>query len=241
MLKLIKNEFVKFSNSYINIVAFAAMIFPVVFTSLIYRFTDSFTVNWSNYINSLHLFYGIFLGALIPSFVAIFAVYYELKSGTIKNLITSPYSRVKIIAAKILYVMIFVALLYVAVGILVYLSGALAGLSMSFADALNVMKMVSVTGMTTIVLVPMMIYFTLVFKNFVVPVVITFLGTVIGIPIINLGQSYYYPWMIPSNFFFRFGNPGEADFTMPVICFAAFVALFFLISVVRFRRMDFDD
>ena len=73
------------------------MIFPVVFTSLIYRFTDSFTVNWSNYINSLHLFYGIFLGALIPSFVAIFAVYYELKSGTIKNLITSPYSRVKIV------------------------------------------------------------------------------------------------------------------------------------------------
>ena len=72
------------------------------------------------------------------------------------------------------------------------------------------------------------IYFTLVFKNFVVPVVITFLGTVIGIPIINLGQSYYYPWMIPSNFFFRFGNPVDADFTMPVICFAAFVALFFL-------------
>ena len=241
MIKLIKNDFKKYSNSYINLVSFAAMLFPVVFTSLVYYFGNSFQSTWHNYITSLHLFYGIFLGSLIPSFIAIFSVHYEFSEGTIKNLLTSPYSRTEIIISKILYVMIFVIGLYVAAGVLVLLSGLLIGLETTFADVVNVFKLVSFVGSTTLVLVPLMIYFTLVFKSFVVPVVITFLGTVVGIPLINLGQSYFYPWMIPSNFFFRLGSSDVVDFSKPIITFVAFLVLFFLLSVVKFRKMDFAD
>ena len=241
MFKLVKNEFKKYSNSYINTVAFAAMLFPVLFTSLIYYFSDSFAFTWYAYINSLHLFYGIFLGALIPSFIAIFSVYYEFKEGTIKNLLTSPHSRTQIIISKTLYISIFVVALYIAAAVLVILSGMLIGLETSFSDVVNVLKKIIVPGMATVILVPMMIYFTLVFRSFVVPVVITFLGTVVGIPIINLGKSYFYPWMLPSNFFFRVSNPEAGSYLMPVVIFVLFVGLFFILSTIKFRKMDFDD
>jgi hypothetical protein len=240
MITLIKNEFRKFSNSYINFVSFAAMLFPVLFTSLIYYFTDSFAFTWYAYISSLHLFYGIFLGSLIPSFVAIFSIYYEFKEGTMKNLVTSPYSRTQIIISKTLYVSLFVIGLYIAAAILVVLSGVLIGLDTSFQDVVHGLKMVIIPGMTTVVLVPLMIFLTLVFRNFVVPVIIAFLGTVVGIPIINLVTSYFYPWMIPSNFFFKLANP-DAVVTLPIIFLTGYIALFFVLSIIKFRRMDFDN
>ena len=241
MVKLIRTEFKKFSNSYINYISFGAMLFPVIFTSLIYYFTDSFAFTWYAYVNSLHLFYGIFIGALIPSFIAIFSVFYEFSEGTIKNILTSPYSRTQIIVSKILYVFLFVIGLYIAAGVLVLLSGMLIGLETTFSDVIGVFKRVTITGMTTVVLVPMMIYITLLCRNFVLPVVVTFLGTAVGIPLINLGQSYFYPWMIPSHFFFRMSSSDPMDFSMPVITFVSFTTLFFVLSIIRFKKMDFSD
>ncbi len=240
MVKLIRNEFKKFSNSYINYVAFGAMLFPLIFTSLIYRYTNSFAFEWSTYLTSLHLFYGIFLGSLIPSFIAIFSVYNEFKEGTMKNLVISPHTRVKLIVSKTIYVMLFIFLLYAGIAVLVLLAGMIIGLQTTFSDVLQVFKLVTLTGMTTVILVPMMIYFTLVSRNFAVPIVITFLATAVGLPIINMGQSYFYPWLVPSNFFFRLGSSDPVDFTMPIISLVVFTLLFFGLSVLRFRRMDFD-
>ena len=157
-----------------------------------------------------------------------------------KNLVTSPYSRTQIIISKMLYVSVFVIGLYIAAAILVVLSGMLIGLDTSFADVAHGLKMVIVPGMTTVVLVPLMIFLTLVFRNFVVPVIIAFLGTVVGIPIINLVTSYFYPWMIPSNFFFKLANP-DAVVTLPIIFLTGYIALFFVLSIIKFRRMDFDS
>jgi len=240
MFNLIRNEFRKFRGSYINIVSFAAMLFPALFTSLFYYFSDSFRFEWGAYINSLHLFYGIFLGSFVPSFIAIFTVYAEFKNGTMKNMIASPYSRLQIITAKTVYCVLFVAGLYIATGLLVLVSGLLIGLPTTGADVLHVFLWVSVTGMTTVVLIPMMIYCTLLFRSFVAPVVITFLGTVVGVPIINLGHSYFYPWMLPTNFFFRFSNPGSAGFTGPLLLFFLVILFFFALSALRFQKMEFD-
>jgi hypothetical protein len=241
MIKIIKNEFKKYSNSYINFVSFAAMLFPILFTAPIYYFTDNFTFAWHAYITSLHLFYGIFLGSLIPSFIAIFSIYYEFKEGTMKNLLTSPHSRIQIIVSKMLYVSIFVIGLYIAAALLVLFSGMIIGLNTSFIDAINTLQMIIIPGMITIVLVPMMIFLTLVFKNFVVPVIIAFLGTVIGIPIINLGKSYFYPWMLPSNFFFRLSTTDSVNFIMPIVTFILFFGIFFILSIIRFKKMNFDN
>lgn len=240
MLKLLHNEFRKFKGSYINTVAFAAMLFPTLFTAFTYYFTNGFAFRWDTYIGSLHLFYGVFLGAFVPSFIAIFSVHTELKNGTMKNMVASPHSRLQIITAKTLYVMLFVAGLYIGVGVLVLASGLIIGLPTVASDIWRVLKLVTFIGITTTVLVPMMIYVTLLFRNFVVPLVITFLGIVVGIPLINMGQSYFYPWMLPSNFFFRLRNPEGMDFTGPVLLLLLIPAVFYWLSVLRFRKMDFD-
>ena len=240
LIRLIRNEFRKFRGSCINTVAFAAMLFPVLFTAPVYYFGNSFQMEWGAYINSLHLFYGIFLGAFVPSFLAIFTVHTELRNGTVKNMVASPHGRQQMIAAKTLYVALFVVMLYIGAGVLVLLSGVIIGLPTTAADVWRVFQRVSVTGMTTVVLVPMMMFFTLVFRNIAAPIVITFLGTVVGIPMINLGKSYWYPWMIPTNFFFRFSSSQSVNFTGPLVLLLVLTLGFSLLSVLRFRRMDFD-
>ena len=108
----------------------------------------------------MNLFYGIFFSALIPSFIAIFSVYNEFKEGTMKNLVTSPFSRVQIIVSKILYGSVFVIGLYVIAAILAVVSGILIGLEPSVRNVVYGFKLVIVPGLTMVVFVPLMIYIT---------------------------------------------------------------------------------
>ena len=132
MVRLVKNEFRKFSNTYINIVSLFAMLVPILFTAAVYYFNSAgFKHDWKAYTTSLHLFHGIFLGAIVPSFIAIFSIYHEIREGTMKNLLASPFSREKIIISKIVYVSVFVIGLYFLIAVLVILSGIMIGFDAS--------------------------------------------------------------------------------------------------------------
>ena len=240
MIILIKNEFKKFSNSYINIVSLLAMLFPVVFTFIVYHFSgDKMMGNdWAAYTASLHLFYGVFLGGLIPSFIAIFSIYYEFKEGTIKNLLTSPHSKLKIILSKILYVCLFIALMYTIIAVLVVVSGLMLGFDSSASAILNSLKFVIIPGLSTIVFVPMMVFLTLLFKSFIPPLVFALIGTIAGLPLLNLGKAYYYPWTIPSNFFFKLRLTQPVSFLSPIILLSVYFSIFLVFSTIMFYRMD---
>lgn len=53
--------------------------------------------NWTTY-NKLFIEFLVFLiGPLITSFVSIFSIYYEYSQKTMKNILTTPFSRINIL------------------------------------------------------------------------------------------------------------------------------------------------
>ncbi len=241
MMNLILLEVSKYKRTYIYPVSLCAMILPVVFTYFAYSGDMFSNANWGTYLNSLNLFYGIFLGAIIPSFVAIFSVYQELKSGTIKSVLFSGYDRVKIIAAKMIYVCLYIVSLYAVVGVLTVVSGVMLGFDASASVLVHTFLSMLFAGAVSALFVPIMVYLTLLFKSFVPPLVIAFLGTIGSVVMINIGNAFYYPWLLPTNIFFRFKESGIANISLPTVVFAAYFLLFAGLAVIRFVRIDIDN
>ena len=242
MINLLMTEAKKYKRTYIYPVSVSAMILPLIFTFFAYYSGDMFSSqSWSSYLTSLNLFYGIFLGALIPSFVAIFAVYQELKSGTIKTVLFSGYPRFQVILSKMIFVCIYIVAIYAVVGVLTVISGAALGFDMSAGVVIHNFLSMLLAGIASSLFVPIMIYLTLLIKSFIPPLVIAFIGTIGSVVMINIGNAFYYPWVLPTNIFFRFKESGLTNLLAPVILFAAYFIIFSALSVVRFVRMDMDN
>lgn len=242
MMNLILLETKKYKRTYIYPVSLCAMILPVVFTFLAYFSGDMFSSpDWGTYLNSLNLFYGIFLGAIIPSFVAIFSVYQELKSGTIKSVLFSGHPRAKVIGAKIIFVCLYIIVIYAVVGVLTVVSGFVLGFDASAGTLIRTFLSMLFAGLTSALFVPIMMYLTLLLKSFIPPLVIAFLGTIGSVVMINIGNAFYYPWLLPTNIFFRFKESGFQNLGLPSLVFAAYFFVFAFLAVVHFVRMDIDN
>ena len=242
MIKLILLEAEKYKRTSIYPVSIGAMLLPLVFTFFSYFSGNMFSEqNWGTYLTSLNLFYGIFLSALLPSFVAIFAVYQELKTGTIKSALFSGRSRMKIISAKIAFVSLYVILLYAVSAVLAVASGMILGFETAISALVQSFASIALVGVCAALFAPLMIYLTLLFKNFVAPLIIAFFGTIGTIVLINIGNAFYYPWLLPANIFFRFISEGAISVWPPIIVFAVYFLIFSLLGISYFVRMDIDN
>ena len=243
MYKLLKNEFVKFSNSYIYYLSFFAMLLPLVLSIIIwYLRRDSFTTSnmyhWDGLINSLQLFYSLFLGAIIPSFIAVFAVFYEFQEKTLHNLLTMPYSRTQILLAKIISSCSIIILINIAVWIIAVIFGLLLG----FDNSVNVifaktMKLL-LPNLATVLFVPIMIFLTLSFRSFLHGMVLTVVCSVMNFALLYKDSAFLFPWSIPSNIYFILDGRVTTDFIYPVTSALIVFALFLFLSIITFRKMD---
>lgn len=219
-----------------------AMVLPLVFTALFYYFNDARPGDdWDAYTNSLNLFYGVFLSALIPSFVSIFSLYYEFKEGTIKTVLFSAYDRSLLIIAKLAFVCLYIIILYASAAFLTVLSGIPLGFDRSAASLARAFLHILLPGITSILFVPMMAYLTLLFKSFIPPLIIAFIGTIGSVALINIGNAFYYPWLVSTNLFFRMREMDQMSVLPPVILFLAYFLIFGIAVFYHFNRMDFDS
>ena len=197
--------------------------------------------DWGTYLTSLNLFYGIFLSALLPSFLAIFAVYQELKTGTIKSALFSGHSRAKTIEAKIAFVSLYIVLLYTASAFLVVGSGVILGFDTAVSTIVHSFLSIFLVGIGASLFAPLMIFLTLLFKNFVAPLIIAFFGTIGSIVLLNIGNAFYYPWLLPANLFFRFISDDNISIWPPMIVFAIYFLVSSLLCITYFVRLDIDN
>ncbi|MCG8485262.1 MAG: ABC transporter permease, partial [Clostridia bacterium] len=185
MYKLLKNEYIKFGNSYISHLSFFAMLLPLALTITVwYLRKDSFTTknmyNWSALINSLQLFYSLFLGTIIPSFIAVFSVYYEIQEKTLKNLLTMPYSRIQILLSKIIYSCTTIILINIVIWIITIIFGILLGFENSVNVILSETLKLVLPNLATVIFVPIMVFLTICFKSFIHGMLLTVVCSVMN-------------------------------------------------------------
>lgn len=243
MLALLKNEFKKYKGSYIGSLSLIGMSCPV------FLVMGMFIINRSNMIAQNHYDYENFtlcvaqlfillIGPIITSFIASFSVYHEYQHGTMKNLLSSPHSRGSILAAKIIFICSLVIIQYAIVGVLCPVIAAIVGVDVSQTAALAQFSNFFLAGAVTLVLVPLMVLITIIFKSFVPGMVVTVVGTAANVLVLNWERSYLSPWAVPSDIVMILWNKLNMKILYPGISFTLYFIVALLVAFVWFSRMD---
>lgn len=244
MFGLLKCEFKKFRSTYINSLSFLGMMFPLIILVLTFAikkndWTKAGSFNWNSFNQQLSVFFIFLVGPIITSFISVFSIFYEFQEKTLKNILNSPHGRTSIIVSKIIYVSLFVILQYVVVAAFNILSGFILGFDMSFSKVCEYSLRLVLAGLTTVSLVPLMVFVTLLFKNFIPAMVLTVVGTISNVFALNWDKSYVSPWAIPADISFVAISKGSTmNIMYPIIFLCIYIVLFSACTVVHFNLSD---
>ena len=116
MIDLLQSEYKKYKSTYIYSLGLLGMISPVILIAIgTFMVRDDLITQriytWHSFYGRLVAFFVYLIGPLLTSFIAISAVTHEYQSHTMGNILTTPYSRLKIILGKLGYVSLLVIIL----------------------------------------------------------------------------------------------------------------------------------
>jgi bacitracin transport system permease protein len=243
MFRLLKCEFKKFKNTYVNLLSFMGMLLPVMLVALVFLLRKDYLIksdgyNWKNFNQQLSIFFIFLVGPIITSFIAVFSIFYEYQEKTMKNVLSSPNGRIKIIFVKIIYVSLFVILQYVIVALVNILCALILGFEIK-ADSLFVNSVALIlAGLSTVILVPLMMFATLLFKSFIPGMMLTVVGTISNVLILNWDKSYLSPWATPADFSFSIMDKAQMKIIYPIISTCSYLILFIILAVIYFKWSD---
>lgn len=243
MLNLLKCEFKKFRKTYINSLSFLGMLSPIILITLMFivkkaDFIKHGGYNWDNFNQQLILFFIFLVGPIISSFIAVFSVFYEHQEKTMKNMLSSPNSRTMIILTKIVYVSAYILLQYTTVAVINILCALMLGFDLTIASVLEKSLHLMLAGLTTIVMVPMMMFIALLAKSFIPPLVITVAGTISNVLLLNWEKSYFSPWANPADLILILQKSLEMNIVYPIVSTCIYFIVFIILSILYFNKAD---
>ena len=118
------------------------MLLPLILVSLVYILRKDYLIksgayNWQNFNQQLSMFFILLVGPIITSFIAVFSIFYEYQEKTLKNVLSSPNGRIKIILVKIIYVSLFVMLQYIIIAAVNILCALMLGFEIKADKLIN--------------------------------------------------------------------------------------------------------
>lgn len=244
MIRLLRCEFKKFKSTYINVLSFLGMLSPILLVTIMFivkrnDWIASGSYNWDNFTRNLIPFFVILVGPIITSFIAVFSIFYEYQEKTLKNVMISPHGRISIITSKIIYVSAFVLLQYVVVTILNILIALALGFNVNLGNVIKFSSQLLLAGATTIILIPLMMSLTLMFKSFIPAMVITVAGTISNILMLNWDKAYVSPWADPVLIcFLPAMNGTKVDMVKPITSTVIYFIIFMIFAMAYFHRAD---
>ncbi len=243
MRGLLQNEYKKYRGAYVVSLSQLGMLFPVLLVVgmfLIERqdFMANNSYNYEVFTLYVAQLFVLLVGPIISSFIASISVYYEYQQGTLKNLLTSPHQRGKILLAKLIYVIIFILVQYALAAILCAVLATIIGVDVSWSAALDQVYFFCLVGAATLVLVPLMMFITLLFENFVPAMVLAVVGTASNVLALNWDKSYLSPWAIPADFLLILQNKLNIDVSYPCSSLSIYLSVSLIAVFIYFIRSD---
>ncbi|MDP4092912.1 MAG: hypothetical protein Q8920_06080, partial [Bacillota bacterium] len=93
-------------------------------------------------------------------------------------------------------------------------------------------------GVTTVGLIPIMMFLTLIFKNFMAGMIITVGGTIANVLILNWEKSYLSPFAVPADITMIVNHNMDMNVVYPIISICAYLILFLLATMIYFKLSD---
>lgn len=231
----------KYKNSYITALALLGMISPVIIIAI-----GTFIVRgdliiqgvytWHSFFGRVISFFMMLIGPLLTSFIAISSVYYEYKSHTMGNLLTSPNSRLRIILSKVGYVSLMVLALYACVALVNLICAVLLGFTITTTEIIDYSSYIMLAGVTNIVIIPLVMFLTLLFKDFIPPMIIAVAGIIPNLAAFHYDKCYLSPFAVPEVIVLQIaGVLPEINLLYPLITIIIYFIIFLILVVIYFK------
>lgn len=243
MRHLLKCEFKKFKGTFINSLSILGMLSPLMLVTLMYVLRKKWYIsageyNWDTFNANLNMLFIFMVGPIISSFIAVFSIFYEYHGKTMKNLLASPHSRLAIITSKLIYVSVFILLQYALVSLLNILIALILGFDLTWASIYKYTSYLMVAGGFTLILVPLMMFISLISKSFIPALMLTVVGTLSNVLVLNWKHSYVSPWSLPADFLFIMQGNLFMDVNRPIISSILYIITFLLCCTLYFSHSD---
>lgn len=193
---------------------------------------------WHSFTGRVMELFVFLIGPLIASFIAISSVFYEYQSNTIVNLLTAPYSRSRIMAGKIIYISALIIGLYLCVALTNTICAVLLGFPITTSELYNYNADFLLAGITTLVIVPLAMLLTLVFKSFIPAMVISVAGIIPNLAAFHWDKCYLSPWASPEVLVLSVAGNLKINAVYPSISLIVYTAIFLIATFVYFNYSD---
>lgn len=243
MINLLICELKKYKHTYINLLALAGMISPVILLAIAYiigknEFSANNSYDWYSFSTKVIEMFVFLLGPLITGFISVSCIFYEYQCKTMKNILTTPYSRKAVIIAKILYISVLVITLYICVAITNILCAFLLGFNITVEEVTEYSACFLLAGVTTTVIVPLSMLITLLFKSFIPAMVISVAGIIPNVSAYHWDKCYLSPWAVPEVLVLTKAGFMKIDIRYPIITAIIYLILFLSLVIFYFNYSD---
>ena len=243
MIKLIQSEYLKYKRTHIYILGILGMISPVIIIAI-----GTLTVrdelitqgiySWHSFTGRVMELFVFLIGPLITSFIAISAVFHEYQSNTMGNILTTPYSRSKIITGKLVYISLFVMGLYALVALTNTICAILLGFPITTSEVVNYNIDFLLAGLATLGIIPLAMILTLIFRSFIPAMLISVAGIIPNLAAFHWDKCYLSPWAAPEVLVLSIAGNLKINIIYPTISLIVYTVLFLIILILYFSYSD---
>lgn len=244
MINLLQCELKKYKSTYIYTLGFLGMISPVILIMIgtfIVR-EDLITqgvFTWHSFYGRVISFFVFLIGPLLASFIAVSSIFNEYQSNTMGNILTTPFSRSKVILAKFGYISLLVIGLYACVALTNILCALLLGFTITGSEVLDYTSYLMLAGVTSIEIIPLAMLLTLIFRSFIPAMVISVAGIIPNLAVFHWDKCYLSPWAAPEVIVLKAaGYLDNIDYIYPTAAVLLYLGVFLSVLLIYFHYSD---
>ncbi len=241
MISILRNELKKIKREKINyLIVLVALFMPLLnlllMVSLRAKKEEISAYTMEAYFNNNVVNLSIILGPMLIAFVGIYLFLKEYKEGTLKMLLVTPITKNKIFIGKLLFTLLFglaVILLSFIFSIFLGLIGNFSGWSpevvwISFLKNLRI-------GFLLISFIPFTFFITILFKNILFALFVSFMAMISGMFIAGSKYTPYFPW---SAIVMLSHEQNEVSIWVPIATLTLNFILFAILSYIKFTKQE---
>jgi len=244
MINLLQSEYKKYKGTYIYSLGLLGMISPVILIAIgTFMVREDLVAQgiytWHSFYGRVVVFFVYLIGPLLTSFIAISAVSHEYQSHTMGNILTTPYSRSKIILGKLGYISLLIMGLYGCVALTNILCALILGFTITGTELVDYTSYLLLAGVTTMVIVPLALLLTLIFRSFIPAMIISVAGTIPNFAVYHWDKCYLSPWGVPEVIVLKAaGYLNNIDSVYPLTSILVYAGLFISALLIYFYYSD---
>lgn len=217
-------------------VAIAPILNYLIFLSL--KANNSSAISIERYFDQCYVFFAVLIATMMFGLIATYIFNREYQEGTYGNMLTIPTGRTEVIISKmiILFGWIFFLILF-NFGLSIFLN--YMGLFIKFSKEIiiNYLKVYLLTGVLHFALMPVTIFITLIFKNYIPSIGFSVFVTISSLILTDTKFGELFPWSLTYLL-----ATSQEEFYYPISYSIASIVLTFIISltacIVYFNKLD---